>query len=131
MAKVTATDIPSFPAILKVHENIVNSKYKEHEIEELADAPEVAVKLQMIMTNCTQKMMYIRENKGLSEYFKYMHCVGGAVCPAKMNAWIDCAHEGDVSRCSFLKKEAMRCGQKYSQNLLRIFMTDLHRKKHK
>ena len=116
---------------MKFHENIANSKYKENEIEELADAPELAMKLQMIMTNCTQKMIYFRENKGLSEYFKYMHCVGGAVCPAEMNAWLDCAQEGDVSRCSFLKKAAMRCGQNFSQDLLRTFMADLHRKKHK
>ena len=76
-------------------------------------------------------MINFRENKGISEYFQYMHCLGGAVCPAEMNAWLECAQQGDLSQCAFAKKEATRCGQKYSQGLLRVLMSDLHRKKHK
>ena len=133
--KIKSTDIPQLPALIKLHDLILTKKFKSHELLQMRKGhPTFALKLSALVENCSVNLLEMKsatpETK-FAKYFQYTSCLCSTTCPEEFREWVKCVknNTSDLKKCEFLKNGVERCGQKYSKDLLKLFMYDLYRVK--
>ena len=133
--KIKTTDIPQLSSLMKMHTQILNKKFQEHELLELRKLdPIFALRLHTLMEGCTQQALEFQsagENSRFVKYFHYTSCLAGTVCPDEFQEWIMCIkkNSGIMGNCTYQQKLTESCAQKYSKDLLKVFNHNLYRKK--